>query len=232
MTNGDPLNPYAAPLTTSEAATAEMVLQATLKSVPTLRFSGVVTHSDLRDALATTGMRSDLISKRTIVTLIVIAFGFLIMSFGGADLTFLAGGAFALVAFFVIGRLLMLRRLIHAAAATLGPTEGEISSQGLVIHKPLQSLYYPLSSIVAVTSNRRRVVFVFDQSLNHFETIKFVDFDNPLLAEDMVSHLRRVLPPQPPVLIDDRRKPNRWQRIIFSPVPKRSSLTAPFNRMI
>ncbi len=99
MTNGEPLNPYAAPVTASEATTAEMMLQGTLQSVPTLRFSGQVTHWDLRDALATTGMRSDLISKRTIATLLIIAFGFLVMSFGGADLTFLAGGAFSLVAF-------------------------------------------------------------------------------------------------------------------------------------
>ncbi len=111
----------------------------------------------------------------------------------------------------------MLRRLIHAAAATLGPTEGEISTKGMVIRKPLQTLFYPLTSIVAVSSNRRRVVFVFDQSLNHFETLKYVDFDNPLLAQDMVSQLRRVLPPQPPVLIDDRRQTKPMETNHFQP---------------
>ncbi len=54
----------------------------------------------------------------------------------------------------------MLRRLVQAAAATLGPTEGEISVSGISIRKPLQSIYYPLTSIVAVASNRRRVVFI------------------------------------------------------------------------
>ncbi len=34
MTGGEPINPYAAPVTTSEAVTAEMILQGVLQSVP------------------------------------------------------------------------------------------------------------------------------------------------------------------------------------------------------
>ena len=229
MTGGEPINPYAAPVTTSEAVTAEMILQGVLQSVPTLRFASEVTRADLRDALATTGMRSDLISKRTILTLLFVALTIWIVSLSGVDLLYVAFASFGIAAFFVAGRLLMLRRLVQAAAATLGPTEGEISVSGVSIRKPLQSIYYPLTSIVAVASNRRRVVFIYDQSLNHFETIKFTDFDNPLLAENMVTQLRGVLPPIPPVLIDERRQTVPMEYNHFRPGEQASFFEGPIH---
>ncbi len=229
LSESNPINPYAAPVTESAVASRDKILTQIFQAVPELRYRGETRRADLRDAIIGTGMRTDLISKRPLVSMVVVAAGIVLISINSSNPSLIVNVALMVAVIFTVGQMLAIRRVTAAAASFLGMTEGRFGPEGMVIQKPTQTLYYPLSSIVAVASNRRRAVFVFDQALSHFETVRFSDFDQPLLAEATVKELKKHLPPAPPVLLDERRQSQPMSMNFFSPADNASFFDGPIH---
>ncbi|EMI17919.1 membrane protein [Rhodopirellula maiorica SM1] len=203
------INPYEPPRS-DPAVENPLAFDDELRTFERLDFQTELTRGDIREGIARTNIRTDLVSMRTLASIVIFFcfyIGFLsLVASPNSTVALLLSIPIVITAALLWVRYRALNRAVKLNAHRCGAIHGYIDRDLMMIVHPDQTRWLKMEHLVSVGQSRNVLTLCFDATQMQFDVLPLRAFADRNLAMMLAKRLCQLRPPCPIQYIDPRRQ--------------------------
>ncbi|GAA5509999.1 hypothetical protein [Novipirellula caenicola] len=203
------INPYEPPHS-DPAVENPLAFDDRWQTFERLEFQTELTRRDIRDGIARTNIRTDLVSMRTLASIVIFFcfyIGFLsVVASPNSTVALLLSIPIVTTAALLGLRYRALNRAVKLNAHRCGEIHGYIDRDQMMIVHPDQTRWLKMEHLISVGYNRNVITFCFDATQMQFDVLPLRAFADRNRAVMLATQLSELRPPCPIQFIDPRRR--------------------------
>ena len=203
------INPYEPPRS-DPAVENPLAIGDALQTFERLKFQTELTRRDIRDGIARTNIRTDLVSMRTLASIVIFFcfyIGFLsLVASPNSTVALLLSIPIVITAALLVVRYRALCRAVNLNAHRCGTIHGYIDHDMMMIVHADQTRWMKMEHLVSVGRSRNTLTLCFDATQMQFDVLPLRAFADRNRAVMLAQRLSELRPPCPIQVIDPRRQ--------------------------